>query len=1002
MKRRIQQHCRRVLLTTLGATLSMGAMASAFSAERLGESLAAPDAEIEVFVRLDTASVAELNIQSVQSTGELASSADQRAQAARVDAQQAGFRQLLAGLDVTELSSLRMGANGLRVRVPLSQVNALRGLPGVVSVARVELHTPDNIESVPSIGAPDLWTGLNVRGQGVSIGVIDTGIDYLHANLGGAGNPADYAANNKNEIEPGTFPTAKVVGGFDFAGPTYSASAGAADPTPDPDPDPLDGNGHGSHVAGSAAGVGVPGSIGAGVAPDAKLYALKVFGDVAGSTNLTSDAIEWALDPNGDGDMSDHLDVINMSLGSPFGEPADPSAIASQNAAELGIIVVTSAGNEAAVPYITGAPGVAPAAISTAAITPSGRRYGRITVNAPASIAGVKTSAEGAGPVQFKNIPPISGTLVEAVPLNGCVTAPATLTNAAAINGNIALIQRGTCNFIVKYLAAQAAGARAIVVFNSVAGAPIVMGGLNNTVTIPGLMVSLADGNAINAQATTDAGSPVQITLDAVTDPSRDDQIAGFSSRGPGHGGSLFKPDVAAPGVAIVSTGVGTGTGPGNLQGTSMSAPHTAGSAALLHQIHPDLSPVGIKALLQNSTINANASAENNLARQGTGVIRVNAAAELTSYAAPGGVSFGRLNPLTPSNKSIGVEVANLSDSGRTFTVTHVPKQTYPGVSVSCPSHVTVPAHHERKTRIRLTFDPAAAFAAGEFDNASVSQREVDGWCVFSDGVDSLRVGYLAVVDAAARVTARAPNAYGIIKVQNKGPALGIAEGFTQVGEGSHTPGEPNGTFEPATFLFSNVGARTGDPEFFFGLPVIEFGVGLCNRFEHLSNLEVDVYLDTNSDGVEDVFLTARDWSSLSATGVIGTVVTAQFPIVGFNGSNPILGQGFLDWIVSGWDFNDNNAILPFTLTGGEGFVTEAFNYRMIVRARNGTEDTISGRVDLAREFVPDLNSFALEPGESVDVIVTGPSEPGNLLWLLPNNRLTEQQRSVWIEPFAD
>ena len=101
-------------------------------------------------------------------------------------------------------------------------------------------------------------------------------------------------------------------------------------PCPQPDPDPLDGNGHGSHVAGTAAGIGVPGSVGPGVAPGAELYALKVFGDAGGTTDVTSLAIEWAMDPNGDGDMSDHLDVINMSLGSPFGEPDDPSAISTQ------------------------------------------------------------------------------------------------------------------------------------------------------------------------------------------------------------------------------------------------------------------------------------------------------------------------------------------------------------------------------------------------------------------------------------------------------------------------------------------------------------------------------------------------------------------------------------------------------------------------------------------------------------------------------------------------
>src|SRR5207249_4359498 len=72
--------------------------------------------------------------------------------------------------------------------------------------------------------------------------------------------------------------------------------------------------------------------IGPGVAPKAQLYALRVFGCV-GSTLLTTSAIEWAVDPNGDGDFSDHLDVINMSLGAATGSPFDASSVSSDNAA---------------------------------------------------------------------------------------------------------------------------------------------------------------------------------------------------------------------------------------------------------------------------------------------------------------------------------------------------------------------------------------------------------------------------------------------------------------------------------------------------------------------------------------------------------------------------------------------------------------------------------------------------------------------------------------------
>src|SRR6185295_19113441 len=150
----------------------------------------------------------------------------------------------------------------------------------------------------------------------------------------------------------GPFPSAKVVGGTDFAGDAYTGAN-----LPIPDANPMDCNGHGSHVSGTAAGFGMttggatftgpydanastylPLLIGPGTAPKALLYGLRVFG-CAGSTGLTTLAIDWSMDPNGDADLSDHLDVINMSLGSNFGSAINASSVASDNAALAGVIV---------------------------------------------------------------------------------------------------------------------------------------------------------------------------------------------------------------------------------------------------------------------------------------------------------------------------------------------------------------------------------------------------------------------------------------------------------------------------------------------------------------------------------------------------------------------------------------------------------------------------------------------------------------------------------------
>jgi minor extracellular serine protease Vpr len=980
MKQRSQALCRRAVAVLLGTALGIGTLSTAFSSERLHRPATSPSTQVEVFVRLDTPSVAELNITSMDSTGAMASSAAQKAQAARVETQQATFRQQLAGYQARELSHLRVGANGLRVVVPASAIDSIRKLPGVVSVGPVEKHRPDNIESVPSIGAPNVWANLGVKGEGVRIGVIDSGIDYLHANLGGAGNAGDYAANDKNVVEAGTFPTAKVVGGHDFAGAKYDADDPASVPTPDDDP--LDGNGHGSHVAGTIAGIGVPGRIGPGVAPEAKLYALKVFSDTEGSTNLTSDAIEWALDPNQDGDMSDHLDVINMSLGSPFGEPEDPSAISSQNAAELGIIVVTSAGNEGDTPYITGAPAVARAAISTAAITPKGQSNGQATVNAPANLAGPKNSAEGAGAARFRDNPPITDVLVKGNPLNGC----GPLTNAAAVSGHVVLIVRGACNFIVKYQAAQAAGARALVVYNDGANAgridPIVMGGLDSSITVPGLMISFPDGSALAGVATTDASSPAQVTLQSVKNPATDDLIASFSSRGPGSGAQGFKPDLSAPGTGIVSTGVGTGNLGAALDGTSMASPHVAGSAALLHQLHPNLRPAAIKALLQNSTVDVNAAGDTSLARQGVGAIRVDAAAALTSYAAPGGVSFGRLNPQFPIHVDRDIHVHNMSRFPRLFIGKDVPHQTFAGVNVFCPKFVWVGGHDSRKVDIDLFFNPFASAAAGLFDESSISQTEVDGWCELSDGKDTLRIGYLAVVDPASGI--QASGKQSVVDIRNSGPAGGMAEGFTLVGSG--------GKGAKHTYSsISKLGVRRGDPNLYLGFPVLEFAVTVDESWEHISNLTVDLLLDVDKDGVPDVELVAADWTTFEppppdGAAIIGTYLTAQFNAKG----------GFLDWGVSTWDFNDRVVILPFTTVAGGGLVPDSFNYTLTLTDRQGAQDVQTGTIDMANEIVPDLNSFQLDRGEKVSTSVT--SGKGKMLWIFPGNPARDQEDTVQVD----
>lgn len=285
------------------------------------------------------------------------------------------------GVAYTEMFRVQRVMNGIAMSIDRSQKARIEKMPGVKRVYEIQPEFPTSNESVAFIGAPDVWAGAGVPGAdgtGITIGIIDTGIDFVHAHFGGTGAAAEYTTMDTTSAA-GVFPTAKVVGGYDFAGNAYTGSN-----TPVPDGNPMDCNGHGSHVAGSAAGYGVTSAgvtysagyasvpsnlrIQPGVAPKASLMAYRVFG-CSGTTNLTVQAIEQAV--------ADGVDVINMSLGSSSGGLSDLSSVAAENAAAAGVIVVASAGNSGDTYMVTGSPGVAKRVISVANTTDGGEGAGK-------------------------------------------------------------------------------------------------------------------------------------------------------------------------------------------------------------------------------------------------------------------------------------------------------------------------------------------------------------------------------------------------------------------------------------------------------------------------------------------------------------------------------------------------------------------------------------------------------------------------------------------------
>ena len=237
-----------------------------------------------------------------------------------------------------------------------------------VSIVRMSLET-----SVPFIGADQVWEDFGVRGQGMRVAIVDTGIDYTHASFGGEGTVEAYEANDPTFIETDSFPTDKVIGGFDFVGNDYDVlDADPSNDIPHPDFDPLDSDGHGTHTGSTVAGLPVPGHVGRGVAPKALLYAYKVWDEGNSTDDVLVAAYERAMDPNQDGSIADAVDVLSFSGGVDYGTLNSMEAMAAQRVVDLGTVFVASAGNSGNQPsggsaYISGTPSIARGVVGVAA-----------------------------------------------------------------------------------------------------------------------------------------------------------------------------------------------------------------------------------------------------------------------------------------------------------------------------------------------------------------------------------------------------------------------------------------------------------------------------------------------------------------------------------------------------------------------------------------------------------------------------------------------------------
>lgn len=648
-----------------------------------------------------------------------------RHQVKRITLEQSAVSAEIARLGFDLVASLKTIANVLIVRAPSGQVEPLRAIRGVVAIEPVPDYKLDTSVSVPFIGAPFVWDSAryNLRGDGVRIAIIDTGIDYTHADFGGSGNPEDYKNIDPTRIEAGIFPTEKVAGGWDFAGDIYNNGL------PSPDPNPLDRSGHGTHVAGIAAGYGVlkdhstyrgsyePGMdmssflIGPGVAPKAKLYALKVVGPSFMGA-LIAPALEWCLDPNGDGDYSDRMDVVNISLGLDY--DLDLKYIEAEiveNLTEMGVAVVGSAGNTTNYFYISGGYATFSPAISVAnSYDPKGDMFSAIRVLSPESIAGDYKAMAGSNMFSIGSTGPRSSPLVYAEPHDACTT----LTNAAEIAGSIVMMDRSdSCSFQDQITRASQAGASGVLMVNNVDD-PEMIAMTGGFFFFPGFMISKATGELLKTHLA--EGVTVLFSENVrLPDPSKTDTLHYWTSRGPSIR-QIMKPDISGPGVNIFSAGSGAGFDGKYLSGTSMAAPHITGAVALIRQQHPGISVEDIKALVMNSALPLHDTSGNHEveSRMGSGRVNIQGIVQSTvlikavdeQHAVA--VNYGLLYATHPETITREVQVVNLGAVDESFDLSveeHVKRQgvtVVPGLD-----RITVPAGQSVTFPVAMNLDPA-------------------------------------------------------------------------------------------------------------------------------------------------------------------------------------------------------------------------------------------------------------------------------------------------------
>ncbi len=597
--------------------------------------------------------------------------------------------------------------DGLTVLLPARALPRLLDVKGVDKIYPSLGYTTTMDRGPSVIRATDLAAATGDKGQGVKIGVVDTGVDQTSPFLSPVGfsYPPGFPKGDTKRTTP------KVIVARVFPGPIRDSRSNQAFDQTEP---------HGTHVAGIAAGdEGTTAPAGpdhptvtglSGVAPKAWIGNYRVFTEPtpAGHEADTPEIVHAF-----EAAVADGMNVINFSGGGPQTDPANDAMYETiHNTVLAGVVPVIAAGNDREDFGLgtTGTPGSVPDAITVAAVSNSHVFAPALSVvGGPASLGAIPFQTGGlklpaAWTDSSQTLVDVSSVLgTDHQPVDSHLCGPKADPNGAvgtlpkdSLKGKLVLVDRGLCTFTSKAERAALAGAVGVVLVDNRVGEanPIPV-----QLPLPAGMISDLDGRNVRAYLDANGGQgPIRVSA-AIQElqTNRSGVITSFSSAGPNDFGGDLKPDIAAPGLDVLSSTPPATTGStfSVFAGTSMATPHVAGAAALLLQQHPAWTPAQVKSALMGSAAPAwqdtARTQEASVLLEGAGLANVLAANDPKVFTDPQSLSFERIDVSTGAQRR--ALLLSLSDAGGgagDWTVSIAPQAQTGGVEIDVPGLATV------------------------------------------------------------------------------------------------------------------------------------------------------------------------------------------------------------------------------------------------------------------------------------------------------------------------